>query len=80
MKLVHKETGAILAEFNDGIPTFHHRILKMEMEDCGILIPPYLRESFHNAKKIFPEDPLFEKAFREVYCVFTLPKNTFEWQ
>lgn len=80
MKLVHKISGTTLIEFSQGTPTFHDRLLKMEMEEAGILIPPFLRKSFAGEKKIFPGDPLFEKAFHEVYCVFTLPKNMFEWQ
>ena len=80
MKLVHKETGHIMLEFQDDTVIFHNWFLEKEIGKMGIFIPPIVRTQFGGKEVIFANDPLFKKAFTEVYCRFELPTSSYEWQ
>lgn len=80
MKIVHKKTQKCLVEFKDGGAHFYDPILEKEMSHKGVYIPPFMRESFEGKTEVFPQDPLFQKAFLEVYCIFVLPQHEFEKQ
>ncbi len=82
MKLVDTKTGHVVIEFIDHNPKFHSRFLEKVLTAEGILIPPPLRKEFEDKEVIFVDDPLFEKAFKEVYLPFCLSTrgSTYEWQ
>lgn len=80
MKLVHKQTGNVVVEFKDNITTFHNPFLEKEIKQRGIFIPPFMRDQFDGKEIVFMTDPLFEKAFVDVYWQFTMPKTQYEWQ
>ena len=80
MKLVHEKTGYVVVEFQDGKALFNDRFLKAEMEEEGILIPPSQVEEFGGKQVIFPDDPLFQKAFTEVYYPLCIADPTYHWE
>ena len=81
MKLVHSVTGFVVVEFSqEGKPAFNDRFLKAEMEEQGILIPPSMRTQFNNQEVVYLDDPLFSKAFVEVYFPLCIADPAYEWQ
>jgi hypothetical protein len=80
MKLVNTKTGFVVVEFNQGKPMFHDRFLEAEMKETGILIPPALAKLFENKEVIFMGEPLFEKAFIEVYYPLCIANSVYQWQ
>lgn len=79
MKLVDTEDGDVLIEFIEGRVQFLNWFLERVMTKNGIFIPPYLQSEFGNKKVIFLDDPLFQKAFIEVYCKFSLTNPSYQW-
>lgn len=80
MKLVNSKSGYVVIEFVDGQVKFHDRFLEAEMKETGILIPPALTSQFEGKETIFYGDPLFEKAFLEVYYPLCISSSVYEWQ
>lgn len=80
MKLVNMKTGLIVVEFKEGKVEFHDRFLEAEMRETGILIPPMMGQNFENKEVVFLGDPLFEKAFIEVYYPLCIANNIYQWQ
>jgi hypothetical protein len=80
MKLVNTKTGFVVVEFKQGKAEFHDRFLAAEMEETGILIPPALNKSFEEKEVIFLGDPLFEKAFIEIYYPLCIANSVYQWQ
>ncbi|PIS02850.1 MAG: hypothetical protein COT85_02120 [Chlamydiae bacterium CG10_big_fil_rev_8_21_14_0_10_42_34] len=80
MKLVNTKTGFVVVEFTQGKAEFHDRFLEAEMKETGILIPPALASSYANREVIFLNDPLFEKAFIEVYYPLCIANCVYQWQ
>ncbi len=80
MKLVNTKTGYVVVEFCDGRASFNDRFLEVEMKETGILIPPILAKEFEGKEVIYFGDPLFEKAFVEVYYPFCIAHSLYQWQ
>jgi len=80
MKLVNIKTGFIVVEFKEGKAEFRDRFLEVEMKETGILIPPFLAKTFGDKEVIFLGDPLFEKAFIEVYYPLCIANVVYQWQ
>lgn len=80
MKLVNTKTGFVVVEFKQGKAEFHDRFLEAEMKETGILIPPALTHSFQDKEVIFLGDPLFEKAFVEVYYPLCIANAVYQWK
>lgn len=80
MKLVNTKTGFVVVEFQEGKVEFHDRFLKAEMEEGGILIPPIMQPNFNGKETIYLDDPLFEKAFVEVYYPLCIANVIYQWQ
>ena len=81
MKLIHSLTNYVVVEISrDGKVTFHDRFLKAEMEEQGISIPPSLRAQYNNQKVVYLNDPLFPKAFIEVYCPLVIADPAYTWK
>jgi hypothetical protein len=49
------------------------------MKETGILIPPLLTQTFEGREVVFLGDPLFEKAFIEVYYPFCIAHSVYHW-
>lgn len=79
MKLVQKETGHVVVEFQNHKAKFHSHFLEKILSAEGIFIPPVLRNQFEEKEVVYMEDPLFEKAFIEVYSKFNLG-TSYEWK
>ena len=80
MKLVNTKTGFVVVEFKEGKVEFHDRFLEVEMKETGILIPPAMTKAFQEKEIIFLGDPLFEKAFVEVYYPLCIANTLYQWQ
>lgn len=80
MKLVHTKSHAIIISFHDGRAQFYDSILAQEMDNLGVYIPPFKRGEFEGKKKIFPCDPLFQKAFVEVYYPLAIANPVYQWE
>ncbi len=80
MKLVNTKTGFVVVEFKEGKAEFHDRFLEAEMKETGILIPPAFISSYQDKEVIFLGDPLFEKAFVEVYYPLCVANIVYQWK
>jgi len=80
MKLVNTKTGFVVVEFREGKAQFHDRFLEVEMQETGILIPPVMISQFEGKEVIFLGEPLFEKAFIEVYYPLCIANSLYQWQ
>ena|SRR3990167_963024 len=80
MKLINKKTGFIVVEFNQGQVKFYDRFLEGEMKETGIWIPEIMRDQFENKEVIFLGEPLFQKAFIEVYYPLCIAQVLYEWE
>ena len=80
MKLVNMKTGFVVVEFKEGKAEFHDRFLQAEMEETGILIPPAFAHSFEGKEEIHLGDPLFERAFIEIYYPLCIANSVYQWQ
>lgn len=80
MKLVNTKTGFVVVEFKQGKVEFHDRFLEAEMKETGILIPPAMAKIFEEKEVVFLGDPLFEKAFVEVYYPLCIANAVYQWQ
>lgn len=80
MKLINTKTGFVVVEFREGKAQFHDRFLEAEMKETGILIPPLFAHNFEGKEVIYFGDPLFEKAFIEVYYPLCIANSLYQWQ
>jgi hypothetical protein len=80
VKLVNTKTGYVVVEFLNGKAAFHDRFLEVEMKETGILIPPIMLDQFGGQEVIYLGDPLFEKAFVEVYYPLCIANSLYQWQ
>ena len=80
MKLINTKTGYVVVEFQNGKAAFHDRFLEAEMKETGIFIPPALAHDFEGKETIFLGEPLFEKAFVEVYYPLCIANSLYQWQ
>ena len=79
-KLMNMETGAVVVEFVDGSVEFGDCFLELEMELNGIYIPSSKKMDFEGKEIVYMNDPLFEKAFREVYDPLCIANSLYQWQ
>jgi hypothetical protein len=77
MKLVNTHTGNPLVTIEKGTVQFHHSMLADEMELFGVTIPVYLRPQFNNKPRVYPDDPDFERAFRDVYYTHNIDRDVY---
>ena len=78
--LVNMQTGYIVVRFNEGGAVFNDRFLEKEMRETGIEIPISLQPEFEGKAVIYLSDPLFEKAFQQVYYPFCIANELYQWQ
>ena len=79
MKLINTKTGYVVVEFENGGVQFHDRFLEAEMKETGILIPRSHQAQFAGKETIFFGDPLFEKAFLEIYYPLCISNVLYTW-
>lgn len=80
MKLVHKSTGFIVAEKQGRTVSIKDPFLAKELKLKGISIPAPLRDKFGGKAVVKMDDPLFPKAFEEVYLRLNREKSSYEWK
>jgi phospholipid N-methyltransferase len=80
MKLVNINTGFVVLEFKDNTTIFGDRFLERELIERGVAIPKSHRAEFQGKSAIFPNDPLFHRAFQEIYVPLTLASPSYQWQ
>ncbi len=80
MKLINTKTGYIVVEFENGKVQFHDRFLETEMKETGIFIPASMTSEFEGKEVVYLGDPLFEKAFVEVYYPLCIANSLYQWQ
>lgn len=82
MKLVDPKTDHAIIEFKDNTVKFYSAFLEKILRQEGISIPPGMRSSFNGKEVIFIDDPLFEKAFIEVFWPFHMDSAyaSYEWR
>ena len=80
MKLVNTKTGFVVVEFKKGKVQFHDRFLEVEMKETGIFIPPSMTKLYEGKEMVLLGDPLFEKAFVEVYYPLCIANALYQWQ
>jgi hypothetical protein len=80
MKLVNTRTGFVIVEFKGGAPLFHDRFLEAEMKERGIAIPVSRKSEFNGKDTIYIDDPLFQRAFAEIYVPLTIASSNYQWE
>ena len=80
MKLVNTRTGFVVVEFKDGAAQFQDRFLEAEMRDRGISIPALRRADFGGKDTVYPGDPMFQKAFADIYVPLSIASPNYQWK
>ncbi len=80
MKLVNTKSGFVVAELTDGKVRFGDRFLEAEMKESGIRIPANRAADFEGKEIVLLGDPLFQKAFVEIYVPLTIASSTYRWE
>jgi hypothetical protein len=80
MKLIHSKTKFVVVEFQNDKVIFHDRFLEKEMKLRGIAIPPALRDQYEQKAFVKLQDPLFQKAFQEIYYPIYLAPREHVWE
>jgi hypothetical protein len=79
-KLMNVETGSVIVEFMNGNIQFSDCFLEIEMKQTGIYIPPSKKTQFDGKEIVYMGDPMFEKAFLEVYYPLCIANSLYQWQ
>jgi len=80
MKLIHKTTGFVVAQEQGQSLQINDPFLEKELKLKGIAIPAPLRAQFDGKAVVRVGDPLFAKAFREVYLRINMGEGSYEWK
>lgn len=80
MKLIHKNTGFTVVEIQKNTVHIKDPFLEKQLKLKGIAIPEFLRPEYNGKPVITMDDPLFSKAFTEVYLPLYLGENSYEWK
>jgi hypothetical protein len=67
MLLIHPDSNEVVVKIEKNDVKIINNFLFKGLKVNGISIPGALRDSFEGKKVIYIEDPLFAKAFIEVY-------------
>lgn len=80
MKLVNVKSGFVVVEFSKGEIRFGDRFLEAEMRKAGVLIPQVRRAEYGEKERVLLGDPLFQKAFVEIYVPLNIASSTYSWE
>ncbi len=78
-QLIYKKTQKVVLEFEGESCVFHDSILQDHMERDGIEVPGFCQEAFDGKEVIKPGDRLFKKAFIDLYFLFSMNGELYEW-
>lgn len=79
-KLVNMETGSVVVEFVNGKVQFTDWFLEIEMKKNGIYIPASIKQDFDGKEIVYMDDPIFERAFIDVYYPLCIANSLYQWQ
>lgn len=79
MKLIHVKTKKPVAEFKKNETKFFSETMQWLMENNGITIPDFLQGEYNNQFVVFLDDPLFQKAFKEIYYDLDMNPEEYVW-
>jgi hypothetical protein len=79
MKLIHKQSGFVVAQQQDTALKINDPFLEKELKIKGITIPVALRKDYDGKSVIMMDDPLFPKAFKEVYMKLSMKEEMYQW-
>ena len=80
LQFVNQQTGFVVIEERDDKIIFHDPILKAEMIESGIAIPPHHQERYGCRERVkFGENQFFE-AFQEFYSVYIYDPAVYQWK
>lgn len=80
IRLINSKTGHTVVEFIEEATIFHDCFLESEMQEVGILIPFSRQSDFLGKEVIYLNDPLFKKAFLEIYYPISIANALYQWQ
>ena len=80
MRLIHSKTEMTIVDFSSQEILILDPILESFFKDEGIEIPPFLAKNFEGKECVFLDDPLFQKAFKEVYFKFSMDQASYHWE
>jgi hypothetical protein len=80
MKLIHKTTRFVVAETDNKSIIIKDPFLEKELKLKGIKIPPVLKDQFEGKAVVKMGDPLFAKAFKEIYLKLNMGESSYEWK
>jgi len=80
MRLFAIQNNECVAEFTSSKTVIHRPLLQKEMQKIGIAIPTYRQKSFEGKKIIKMDDPLFAKAFREIFFAHHMNTTLYRWE
>ena len=80
MKLIHKTTRFVVAEMDNKSIIIKDPFLEKELKLKGIKIPPVLQNQFEGKTVVKMGDPLFPKAFKEIYLKLNMGESAYEWK
>ena len=80
MKLIHKTTRFVVAEMDNKSITIKDPFLEKELKLKGIKIPQVLKDQFEGKTAVKMGDPLFPKAFKEIYLKLNMGETSYEWK
>jgi hypothetical protein len=79
-KLVNMENGSVVVEFANGKVQFADWFLEIEMKKKGIYIPSSMKQDFDGKEIVYVGDPIFERAFIDVYYPLCIANSLYQWQ
>jgi len=79
MKLIHVKTNDPVVELDKEKTKIFSEMMEWDMKNNGIAIPEYLQEQFNDQFVVFFDDPLFPKAFKEVYYELRMNQDEYKW-
>lgn len=77
MKIVHKNSGNVIAEETAGKLIVHNENFKNEWEISGIAIPHFMKNQYGGASVVKLGDKNFKKALVEVYYELNMNHDNF---
>lgn len=79
MKLINVSSNAIIAEISGNKIYFASAMMEEDMALNGIAIPEYLQGDYNDQFLVLLDDPLFPKAFKEVYYKYRMNHEENKW-
>lgn len=80
MRLINKKTAKPLVEIHQGQVRFYSEFLEKQMQLMGIEIPHGLQVQYAGKTHVLLGDPLFARAFREIYYIHYMDASQFRWE